>query len=285
MEFLHRHKRLFLAFGITICLGAIVVTVTGVAPSSYFGRAFSYVVVPMQRGVSSATAWVGGRISILAQSAEILAENQALREENTRLQNELARLGPIEEENIQFHIMSQMSRRYPHLPMIGARIIGQNPNDWQASFNIDRGERRGASTNMVVLGDGGLLGVIRETGPFHSMVVSIMDNDFAAAVFNVRTEDLGVVKGDLVLAQDGLMRMVHIIDTARFMPGDEIRTSAHGAIFPPGILVGTVVSVHPSPEGLTQYAIIQPAVNLDRVDIVWVVDYVFDDDTGTYDEG
>ena len=284
MEFLHRHKRLFLAVGITICLGAIVITITGVAPTSYLGRAFSYVVVPMQRGASSATSWIGGRFAVLARSAEILAENQALREENTRLLNELARMDLLDEENIRLNTMLGMRQRYPLFPIVGARIIGQNPNDWQASFNIDIGERDGISSNMIVLGDGGLLGVIHQTGPNYSMVISIMDNDFGAAVRNVRTEDVGTLRGDLELAQDGLMRMMHIVNTASFMPGDEIRTSDHGAFFPTGILVGTVLSVHPSPEGLTQYAIIQPAVNLDRVDIVLVINHVFDNDAD-YDEG
>ena len=282
MEFLHKHKRLFLALGITVCLGAMVVTVTGVAPTGFLGRAVGYVVVPMQRGASSATSWIGGRFAVLARSAEILAENQALREENTHLLNQLQRLELLEEENIEFHVMFDMRQRYPELPMVGARIIGQNPNDWRAIFNINKGENHGIAANMVILGDGGVLGVIRQTGPSSSQVVSIMDDSFAAAVRNSRTEDLGVVHGNLELSQDGLMRMEYIEATARFMPGDEIRTSAHGQFFPPGLLVGTVISVHPGPGGLTQYAIIQPAVNLDRVDMVLVVNILFGDDA---DEG
>ena len=282
MGFLRKHKRLFLAFGIIICLTAIVVTVTGVAPTSFLGRAFGYVVVPMQRGASSATAWIGGRFAVLARSAEILAENQALREENTHLLNQLERLNALEEENIQFNIMFNMRQRYPDLSMVGARIIGQNPNDWRATFYIDKGERHGIAANMLVLGDGGVLGIIRRTGPISALVVSIMDDSFAAAARNTRTEDIGVVRGHLELSQDGLMRMDYIDNTARFMPGDMIVTSDHGELFPSGRSIGTVVSVHPNPDGLTQYAIIQPAVNLDRVDIVLIVNYIFGYDA---DEG
>ena len=279
MELIYKHKRLFLAFGITICLAGIVVTITGIAPTSFLGRTFGYVVVPMQRGVSYATGWVGGRFSILARSAEIIAENQALLEENIRLTNENQRLSLLDEENIRLNTILSMYQRYPDLPMVGARIIGQNPNDWRARFTIDKGENHGILPDMVVLGYGGVLGVIRETWPNHSLVVSIMDNSFAAGVRNARTEDVGVVRGDIDLMHNGLMRMEYIVATASFMPGDEIRTSAHGAFFPPGILVGTVVSIHPSPGagGLTQYAIIRPSVNLDRVDIVLVVNRLFSD--------
>ncbi|MCL2377558.1 MAG: rod shape-determining protein MreC [Defluviitaleaceae bacterium] len=285
MEFINRHKRLFLAFGILFCFAAIIVSITGVAPTGFIGRGLSYIVVPLQRGASSATGWIGGRFYILARSAEILSENQALVEENIRLSNENARMVALYEENIRLRTIVSMRERYPQLPMIGARIIGQNPNDWQSSFNIDVGENDGVFPYMVVLGDGGVLGVIHETGPNHALVVSVMDNNFAAAARNARTEDLGTVGGDLDLRNDGLMRMRHIVDTARFLPGDEITTSAHGTVFPQGLHVGTVVSVHPSPEGLTQYAIVRPSVNLDRIDIVMVVNQLFGDATGLTAEG
>ena len=131
---------------------------------------------------------------------------------------------------------------------------------------------------MVVYGDGGVLGVIIQTGANYALVASIMDNSFAAAVRNSRTEDVGVVRGDIDLRYDGLMRMEYISSTARFMPGDDIITSADGAFFPPGLLVGTVESIHPTPGagGLTQYAIIRPAANLDRISLVLVVNQVFE---------
>jgi len=282
MDFIRKYKRLFLAFGILFCFAAIIVTITGVAPTSFIGRGVGYVVVPMQRGASSATGWVSGRFYILARSAEILAENQALVEENIRLSNENARAEALYQENIRLRTIINMHERYPQLPMTGARIIGQNPNDWQARFMINVGENDGVFPYMVVLGDGGVLGVIHETGPNHALVISIRDNSFAAAARNTRTEDVGVVRGDLDLMHDGLMRMQNIVYTARFMPGDVITTSDHGTVFPQGLTLGTVESIHPGPEGLTQYAIIRPSVNLDRVDMVLVVTQLFGD---ALDEG
>jgi len=287
MEFLHKHKRLFLAFGITICLVAIIITITGVAPTSFLGRAFGYVVTPIQRGASSATTWIGGRFAVLAQSEQILSENRALRDENARLRAENARLQRLDEESIHLHNLFNMRQRYPHLPMEGARIIGQNPNDWQSRFIIDKGENHGILPNMIVLGeDGGVLGRIGQVGANHAQVISIMDNGFGAAARNARTEEVGTVRGRLDLANDGLMRMDYILATARFMVGDEIITSAHGAFFPPGLSLGTVTEVHPVPGGLTQYAIIQPTASLDRIDFVLIVMELFEDapDTDIFDD-
>jgi len=278
MDFLHRHKRLFLAFGITFCLIAIIVTVTGVAPTSFLGRAFGYVVTPLQRGASSATSWVGGRFAVLARSGQMLEENEALREENARLRAENDRLHRLDEESIHLHNMFNMYQRYPQLPLEGARIIGQNPNNWETSFLINKGSNQGILPHMIVLGEeGGVLGRIGQVGPNHAQVISIRDHRFGAAVRSTRTEDVGVVRGDLELGLDGLMRMNYMEQAARFMQGDEIVTSAHGAFFPPGLSIGTVLSVHASPEGLTQYAIIQPTASLDRVDFVLIVMQLFVD--------
>ena len=288
MEFLNKHKRLFLAVGITLCLLAIIVTITGVAPSSFLGRVFGHVVTPLQRAASSATNWISGRWAVLANSDQILAENAALREENTRLINEIQRLPHLEEENIRLNLLLEMEQRYPHLTMVGARMIGQNPNDWDSSFIINKGSNHGIYLNMIVLGFGGVLGRIDDVGPTHARVVSIRDTRFAAAAMNARTEDVGTVRGNLVLGQDGLMRMDYIIATASFMTGDRIYTSDHGAFFPPGLLLGTVISVHPSPGGggLTQYAIIEPAVDLNRVDFVLIINELFGDapDAGIFEE-
>ena len=288
MEFLNKHKRLFLACGITICLIAIIVTITGVAPTSFFGRVFGYVVTPLQRGASSATSWIGSRIDILANSQQILSENAALREENIRLVNENQRIPHLEEENKRLNLLLEMEQRYPHLTVVGARMIGQNPNDWESSFIVDRGSNHGIYPNMVVLGFGGVLGRVDEVGPNHARIVSIRDTRFAAAAVNARTEDIGTVRGNLVLGQDGLMRMDYIVATASFMTDDRIYTSDHGAFFPPGLFLGTVLSVHPSPGGggLTQYAIIQPAVDLDRMDFVLIINQLFGDapDPGIFDE-
>jgi len=287
MEFFNKRKRLFLVLGITMSFFAIIITVTGIAPTSVLGRAFGYVVIPMQRWASSVTGWIGGRFQILAQSEQILAENAALRDENTRLSNDVQRLPHLAAENERFHQLLEMDQRYPHLNMVGARIIGQNPNDWEASFIIDKGSNHNIEPQMIVLGFGGVLGVVEQVEPNHSRVISILDNRFGAAVVNPRTEDVGTVHGDLELGLNGLMRMDHFDNTARFMPDDRIYTSAHGAFFPPGLFIGTVLSVHPQPGGLTQYAIIQPAVCLDRVDLVLIVNKLFGDspDPEIFSEG
>ena len=172
---------------------------------------------------------------------------------------EYFRLRRIADDSEIFAAMLNMRERYPHLPVTGARVIGQDPNDSQRGFHIDAGSNDGIAPNMAVITEGGLGGMVSRVSPARSQVISILDPRFSAAVISTRTEDTGVVSGDIRLMRLGLVRMNHISAAAAIMPGDEIMTSHHSSIFPQGLFVGTVISIHTNPDGLTRHAIIQPS--------------------------
>jgi len=278
-----RHKRIFLLSGITICIAAIIISITASTDTSFVGRSFSNIVTPLQRGTSAIIGWVQGHFSTVANNSEMLERLRALEEDNNRLRLENDRLRLSGEENELLSIMLNMSQRYAELPTMGARVIGVNPNDWYRRFFINRGTDDGISTNMAIIGDGGLVGVVRQTRQGSAQVITLIDSEFSVAVMSTRTGDIGMARGDIRLMQQGLLRMERIDAAVQIIPGDEIRTSTHSSIFPPGVLVGTVVSIHPNPDGHTRYALIRPAANLDNLEIVLVVAEVFGDASATQD--
>jgi len=284
IELFERHKRIFLLSGIVICILAIILTVSPSAGSTILERGLSHIITPMQRGASAAIAWVQGHFSAVTNNQQILNDIQRYREEISILRVENDRLQLAGEENARLSALADMRQRYAQLPMIGARVIGHNPNDWQRRFFLDRGADDGIANNMAVIGDGGLLGVIRQVDPGRSQFVSIIDSQFSVAVMSARTGDIGMAGGDIRLMQQGLIRMDRIEATAQIMPGDEIRTSTHSSIFPPGILVGTVESINANPDGHTRHAIIRPTTNLDNIEMVLIVTEIFGDETATRDD-
>jgi len=283
VDFLERHKRIFLLSGIVLCVVAIIVTVNPYVGSTVFGNVLSRVITPMQRGLSATISWVGGGFSSLGNNRRLLEENRRLEALNNMLLMENQRLQFAEEENYRLSALLDINQRYGELPTMGARIIGISPNVWHSRFFVDRGENDGITNNMAVLGGGGLIGVIRQVHPTRSQFVSIIDSSFSVAVMNPRTGDVGMAGGDTRLMQQGHIRMDRIEPTSQIIAGDELFTSPHSSIFPPGILVGTVVSIHPNPDGHTRYAIIRPAASLDDIEIVSIVTQVFGDINATED--
>jgi len=273
MDFIQRHKKAFLFTGIAVCITAIILTVNPSIGPTIAEQGLSFVVVPLQRGTTSAVNWIQTRFSAITNSRQLIAENEALRQQNDKLLMDNFILMQAYAENEELSELLNMQQRYTELPRLGARVIAHDPNDWHSSFHIDRGTRDNVTNHMPVMGGGALLGSISQVNPRSARVVTILDHRFSAAVMSSRTGDIGNITGDVALMQQGLTRMNNIGMTAQIMPGDEIVTSPHSMIFPPGLLVGTVVSVHPNPadNGLTRYAIIQPAANLDNVGMVLVI--------------
>jgi rod shape-determining protein MreC len=285
MEWLSRHKRLFLSFGMVICLAAIIITANPNFRPTAAEKAMSYIVIPLKNGVSTVTGWIGGVFSSFGDTRRLQLENNELREQIGRLAQENRRLRFADDENKELSALLEIAQKYAELPTTGASIIGKAPNDWFNSFSINKGYNDGLQRNMAILGDFGLLGRIAEVYPNHSTVITIIDHRFAVAVKNIRTEDLGVVKGDMKLMQQGLVRMEYIDGgSAQIMAGDEIVTSAHSSMFPPGILVGEVIDLEPNPDGLTMNAIVRPAVTINRIENVLVVTQVYGDENATTDE-
>ena len=278
LEIFARHKRAFLLSGIGLCVFAIVLTINPAFGSNFISRGLSFIVTPVQRGLNATISWAQGHFSALVNNQGLISENRALAEQITLLQMENNRLQLAAAENERLNSVLNMHQRYAHLPTMGARVIGEDPNDWHHSFIIDVGSRDGIAVGMAVFGGGGLAGVVRYVHDTRSQVVSVIDSRFAAAVMSARTEDVGTVRGDVRLMQQGLLRMEHFDIAAQILPGDEVHTSAHGSMFPRGLLVGTVREINTNPDGLTRHAIIEPAADLDGIEVVLVVTELFGDD-------
>jgi rod shape-determining protein MreC len=269
------NRRAFLLSGIGICLVAIIFTINPNVGKNFLSNGLSRIVTPIQRGINSAAAWFGGHFSALANNQRLIAVNRELKAEVNRLEFEISRLSRAAEENAILNAALNMHGRYAHLSTMGARIIGQDPSDRYRSFHIDRGANDGVEVSMAIIADGGLAGVVRYVNPNRSQFVSVLDSRFAAHVVSSRTEDVGTARGDIRLMSQGLMRMDHIEATAQIIQGDEILTSSSSSIFPAGLLLGEVVSVHTNPDGLTRYAIIKPAADFSELEVVLIVTEVF----------
>ena len=284
MEFLGRHKRLFLAAGILLCAVMMVFTLRPGYKPMLAEKLLVYIAAPLQKAATSTVRRVGGFFAAITEVDRLRAENEDLRERLNLLSIDNQRLRLADDENKKLSALISIDQKYADLPKTGAEIIGKDPNDWYDSFHIDKGTNDGLTKNMAVLGGGGLVGVIREVYPGYSKVISIIDHRFSAAGKNTRTEDIGIVKGDYLLMPQALCRMDYIDARAQIMAGDEIVTSNHSSFFPPGILIGTVLSVEANPDGLTKHAILKPEANVRRVETVLVVTQLFGDENAVDDK-
>ena len=73
------------------------------------------------------------------------------------------------------------------------------------------------------------------------------------------------------MMQQGLVKLSYLPLDCDLEPGDEVLTSGRGEIYPSGLVVGTVEQVKTDQSGMSRYALVRPAVELDRLIEVFVI--------------
>lgn len=229
-----------------------------------------YLIFPFQKGISFVRSGVGEVLSRFQQVDELLTENEILKKENARLTYENSILEEYKAENNNLKKLLDMKQKYSEYPSAGSNVIGKETGNWYKVFTIDKGSMNNISENDVILADGGLVGHVTEVSPLSSKVLSIMDDRSSVSVKVVRTGDIGILRGDIELINQGLAKL-EVDSSSDIIKGDQIVTSHLSSIYPPGIPVGTVEEVVTGKDKLTQYAYVRCFVDFRHIKEVLII--------------
>ena len=271
-EFFFKHKKHIISAGIAL-LVVITVAASGVKlNATLLESAIGVVVTPFQDLTTGISSWIDETVTSARNKTDLKEENEKLKNQIAELMEENRRLAMYEEENAQLSSLLKIAQRYPDYESVGAKIIAKDPGVWYDGFTIDKGTSSDISANMVLIAPEGLVGKVLESGATFSKAQSILDSRSSVPAMSVRTGDLGVVKGDYSLSNDGLCKMEYIDGNAEIMVGDEIVTSHLSDIYPEGLAIGKVLEIETDTNGLTKYAVIEPYVDLKHLDTILVID-------------
>jgi rod shape-determining protein MreC len=276
MNFLHQHKKI-----VIICLALLsFVLMAYTARENYrpgpVERGFGFAITNVQGFFMNIGDWFSDRIDFLVNMNELHEENQRLQDQILIYQTINARLTHVDDEIAVLTELLDIQGRYSDYPTLGARIIARSTDNWTGTFIIDRGAGDGIAEDMVVLAPGGLAGRISKVGYNYAVVTPIIEDASRVSAQSRRTEDWGMIHGDINLSSSGLLllRMEQIDQASDIAVGDEITTSNIASIYPPGILIGHVVEVGQLPNGMRS-ALVQPSVDFSRLTTVLVITELF----------
>ena len=239
--------------------------------SPFLSRAALTVLRPFQ----SVTAWVGDKVHHLStefwevyyvydQNCLLKNEVEALRVQNLEANEAFA-------ENARLKALLGYKQEKTQFDLVAARVIGRDYATWSGVIVIDRGTASGVHENMPVVTEKGLVGVVIEAAPYSSKVQLILDPRAAVGTLVQRQESrvAGIVEGDPANAL--MPRMKNIPKSADVVEGDVVVTSGYGGVYPKGVLVGTVKALKNDEGGLLKYAVLEPAVDFQRLEDVVVI--------------
>jgi rod shape-determining protein MreC len=261
-----RHK-LYLA----LCCG-VLIAVMAILPASVNRRmrwALGDVFSPFASFVHDVPGFVAG---ILRDRRRLLAENEKMAIELERIRHEMLHLRSLEEENRKLRDMLRLAEESPH-ELVPGRVVARNVSGWWRKVRLDIGREHGVEPDMPVVSGLGLVGRTASVSSRRSDVLLMIDPSFRISARIPASDAFGIVRGHGISSRDDhpLCLMEYVSRGARMRPGDEVVTSGLGGVYPPGIVVGRVRSVHVDQSGLYQKADILPATDFRSLDIVFVV--------------
>ena len=245
-------------------------------------QASRYVLDPLQRLFSGAASGVGGLFQVVGEVRELRARVAELEAQVDALTVENVRLREYEAEVQQLYAMLNFVSDYPISASLGAEVIGREacgtfpcgevvgvePNPYLRYVTINVGSLQGVDVGMpVVSGGAGFVGRISEVGPRTSEVQLLTDADSAVAALLQTSRVTGLVVGQ----PDGTLRMEYIPQEERIDVGDIVLTSGLGGVLPKGLVVGQVTEVVQMDYALFQSAVVRPAIDLSRLELVLVI--------------
>jgi rod shape-determining protein MreC len=186
-------------------------------------------------GVRGITYRVEERMSHIRSFLHLRDINRNLAEENIALKNRMERM--IKEDKSYFSTVTDSvhKQQYTHT---SAEVIDNSVDHQKNFFLVNKGKRQGVEVNMAVTTPNGVAGVIVGCSENLSIAMSLLNIDFRISGRIKSNGYFGSVNWD-----GRNYRRAILSEIPQHVPvvvGDTIETTGYSAVFPEGVMIGTV---------------------------------------------
>ncbi len=205
---------------------------------------------------------IGDIIGKAQELADLRTDNVELRRENERLRDWQAVAQQLEAENAALRRLSRLTAE-PGIRFVSARVIGDPGGAFVRSVLVNAGAGDGLAKGQAAMTSEGLAGRVAEVGQRSARVLLLTDINSRVPVVVGAARDRSVLAGD----NTNQPRLLYLAPSSEVRPGDQVVTSGHGGVFPPGLPVGVVIQTEDSTLR------VQPYVDWTHMEYVRLVDY------------
>ena len=197
--------------------------------------------------------------------------NEDLLDRNMLLEEQINNLEKALKERQLDSIAVNSIRKMPQkdYQLFKARVIKNSLNLADNYITLDKGSSSGIHSEMGVVDGNGIVGIVYETSPSYSVVISVLNSKSNISCKIVGSDYFGYLKWE-----PGDSRYDYLKDLPRhaeFNLGDTVVTSGFSTVFPEGIMVGTVDDMSDSHDGLSYLLKIKLATDFGKLSDVRVI--------------
>ena len=265
----NNRSRLLLVILLVTSLFLITLDLRGVSITKNSRSATQSLLAPVQRGVSDFFSPVGNFFSDIKNFGKTKAELKDLKSENAKL---LKKVIFNKDTNGQLNKLKgvlDLAGRGGY-KVVSARVIGKGSSStFSQTITIDAGTNDGVKKDMTVMGELGLVGVVKSATSTSAIVLLMNDPTFRIGVRIARSQSVGVLMGE----GDNTYTL-QLLDPSGSIEVNDVLLSLgsdNNRPFVPGLPVGYVKSVKNTSATLTQEASVKSYSNLGSLGVVSVI--------------
>jgi len=233
-------------------------------------------ILQLGNGIKNSTTGLWSFRSVEAENETLRKKVDQLTGDNLRLKNQVL-------AGMRFTELDQGQFRNPTLDKygkIGASVINRNPTAWYQTLTLNRGSKDGVAQDDPVIGDLGIVGKVVTVSATTSEVLMVLDGEGQVSALvrgSTGNGTFGIVqgtykRGSRLTSEGNLQMLFHREDIVNV--GDLVLTAGLGGVYPQDIPIGKVKEVQLDPSGLLKTAYIEPLVNFDDLEEVYIVKIV-----------
>ena len=174
-------------------------------------------------------------------------------------------------------LMAMLNKREAPIPkdvagykVISAKVVSNSLGKRDNFIVIDKGSADGVRRDMGVTSGTGIVGTVYLTSAHHSLVIPVLNSRSNISVAINKRGYFGYLQWS-----GGDSRTADVNDVPRhahFRLYDKVVTSGYSSIFPPGLMVGKVLHVYNSDDGMSYRLKVQLSTDFGRLRDVCVID-------------
>ncbi|HTZ69978.1 MAG TPA: rod shape-determining protein MreC [Acetobacteraceae bacterium] len=254
--------RLTLPVLIVLSLATILLGRATPAVPERMRTALSDALAPIYDALSVPLSGVRDAAADVSQVFSLRDENARLRAENERLRHwyDVAMLLDAENATLKANLHWIPD---PTLSFVTARVVADAGGVYARSVLLSVGPNHAVRKGQIALDANGLVGRVTEVGARSARVLLMTDINSRIPVVLEQSRARAILVGE----NSPYPRLMFLPEGVHPAEGERVVTSAEANAFPAGLLVGTVhYGSTPQPE-------LDPAANLERLEIVRIFDY------------
>ncbi len=255
---------------VVVFFGVLMAAFTHNASSpitSALGTVFS----PLQK-LSATISENLGELSVSFESASVYAEENAqLKEELAEYRKKLADYNEMKRKVDSYEEFYGIKKQNPDFEFCYGSVVSRDVADAYGSFVLDMGSKDGVEVDDPVIYGEYVVGIVKKVNFSTCVVYTLIDPRVNIGALESGTREYGYVSGDSAMYKNGLCKLSGLDASTSVVGGGIVCTSGAGGVFPEGLLIGEIVSVHNDEISSGFYAQVKPFAELSRISDVFVI--------------